>query len=1547
MATRFPLFRMQEQSTQCICCILLRYLQMGTKNRATGSTDMNAKSSRSHAIFSVTLRQEKWVQSGPPKPSASTSSMHGTSRHPSPTPTSTRSSMISSRLSRRSSNLNVRTMAGKLESKGQNDTEEGKWVVYNSKFHFVDLAGSERLKRTAAEGDRRKEGININAGLLALGNVISALSDPSKRSTHIPYRDSKLTRLLQDSLGGNATTLMIACISPAEANLVETVNTLKYAHRARNIKNKVERNETEEWMTNDNPDFLRGLINKLKAEIRVLKSGPEILPAKHPLAHNISSSTASSDSEHHPISTCASSSATTNITVPDTNDVVESQALVADLRRQIEELHNELTVTRERNQLVEKELSNMRHSKSGTTPAADMDFQHLVEPVIEEYEKSISALESQLAMARAALAHSDQALSEQAAKLGQYEVMRQNEASELADLKARLAKALEREQTSDNYISELESKLAKSVEDAMRDQAVLQDLKQKILKFKETDESTERYIGELETRLASSEDERDQLMQMLEQAQQRLVEQERQLEKIKRRLSMAEADPTQRLLLEDLDQSQARCRELERELNSLKDSIAARPRTSSPPSRRGSSTTSAATEEREPVESASRLWEEAELEPYEVAPEQECLGTSLSFQELRDEIARKTSEVLMLEDTVAKLKTDTDTAIQNLELQVREKTAQVNELELRLQEIEAMRTEWADCRDEQVREIERLEQCLEQAKHDYAASQAELSAQREANTQLRHEYEEKLSRLQSDKETLTLANETQIREARNHCVELEKRWLEQEKGMQMTLRLRLEDLEKATLDVRTLLEVQAKQDAIIQSLETKIANMEGLVKNLHQQVEERDREIVRLREANDKNIAWATELQSKVKQIVTEADLVGKEKKQLDMVISVFEESLHRQSAELDRNLSLLKRLENQRLITAQEMEQKDCLIQSLELQKAELQASLDSLRNAARTEEKDQLGTSIENTDDKRQEKIDELEDLLRKERKERQDSDEQLADVNCQLQKVQMDLEKHIRRIQELEKMVENQRTFMKEQDTSGMIAKLQEELKALQQSKSKEYQDLTRQLEKTTLELQQATLLNQDQKHVIESLESSLQTMQARLEEAVASHAQKAEQIQALQEQLAKRRRLTNETLISRDSGLPDEKRMSDLLKRVEELEKENQILSSSRSSRELVENSMRSKSTETLESFDDRSVLLDKLAQLSNENAQLSLQVHDLEARMVLQHSQLTLENKNLELEVMKLSAANTRLEKEMEQALPRSHSNNSSNNLASNRDSILFSSPPHTPRVSSPTPPPGSGNLLHQKLQRDFSTSNLTKIQKSGSTRSVHGNNEYTDDVNPKRASANVIRVTPAVITRSRAHSASTHLPPPTAPPSNPLPPIPSSQPCTGAPTSSATASPTMSPPRSISTPMLQRQSSSSSTISDMLSSDGNFTSEQYEKIIRSLQRKAQVADNDVRAHQEVISKLEAQLTRSENAVRDVKRQLETLNREKQTYIMEIENLRSQVSQGQSGMEDDERKRLQEELEQERRLKEKAEKARYILERRMEELMTKRNKFMCF
>ncbi|KAG5154350.1 hypothetical protein JHK82_012319 [Glycine max] len=190
------------------------YLEQGSLSRATGSTNMNNQSSRSHAIFTITLQQMRKLHSGSPINDSS-------------------------------------------------DEDMGEEYL-SAKLHLVDLAGSERAKRTGSDGVRLKEGIHINKGLLALGNVISALGDEKKRKegVHVPYRDSKLTRLLQDSLGGNSKTVMIACISPADINAEETLNTLKYANRARNIQNKPVVNQ----------DFISNEMQQLRQQLKYLQA---------------------------------------------------------------------------------------------------------------------------------------------------------------------------------------------------------------------------------------------------------------------------------------------------------------------------------------------------------------------------------------------------------------------------------------------------------------------------------------------------------------------------------------------------------------------------------------------------------------------------------------------------------------------------------------------------------------------------------------------------------------------------------------------------------------------------------------------------------------------------------------------------------------------------------------------------------------------------------------------------------------------------------------------------------------------------------------------------------------------------------------------------------------------------------------------------------------------------------------------------------------------------------------------------------------------------
>ncbi|RLN20396.1 hypothetical protein BBI17_008318 [Phytophthora kernoviae] len=182
---------------------------------------MNERSSRSHAVYTVKIVQKLSTQE---------------------------SKDTSDRSNNQSAGENRRGKAGfdpnSNGGHGAGETPEVDAVIV-SKLTFVDLAGSERLKKTHAEGERMKEGIQINVGLFALGNVINALGDEKRRAAsqvHVPYRSSKLTRLLQDALGGNSRTLFIACVSPAESNANETINTLQYANRAKNIQNKAIKN---------------------------------------------------------------------------------------------------------------------------------------------------------------------------------------------------------------------------------------------------------------------------------------------------------------------------------------------------------------------------------------------------------------------------------------------------------------------------------------------------------------------------------------------------------------------------------------------------------------------------------------------------------------------------------------------------------------------------------------------------------------------------------------------------------------------------------------------------------------------------------------------------------------------------------------------------------------------------------------------------------------------------------------------------------------------------------------------------------------------------------------------------------------------------------------------------------------------------------------------------------------------------------------------------------------------------------------------------------
>ena len=212
---------------------------MGEKNRATESTKMNAHSSRSHAI--LILRIE-------------------------------------------------RSIKVTAKTKVKNIKQASDRIITSSHLYLVDLAGSERVKKTGATSMRLEEAKKINVSLLALGNVISALSDP--KSTHISYRDSKLTRLLQESLGGNAKTSLIVTVSPSTYNTEETISSLFFALRAMKVQNKPIINKTVDYQAlcvklqedldklNDEYGKLKIEYEKVVTELESIKKGEKYLEIK-------------------------------------------------------------------------------------------------------------------------------------------------------------------------------------------------------------------------------------------------------------------------------------------------------------------------------------------------------------------------------------------------------------------------------------------------------------------------------------------------------------------------------------------------------------------------------------------------------------------------------------------------------------------------------------------------------------------------------------------------------------------------------------------------------------------------------------------------------------------------------------------------------------------------------------------------------------------------------------------------------------------------------------------------------------------------------------------------------------------------------------------------------------------------------------------------------------------------------------------------------------------------------------------------------------------
>ena len=438
---------------------LLGALNFGSSVRQTDSTVINAKSSRSHAIFSLNLVQRK-----------------------------NKAHQLSAQEKRYS--MPIEALSG-----------TDSWVTIDSKLHFVDLAGSERLKNTQASGDRAREGISINAGLASLGKVISQLSS-RQAGSHVSYRDSKLTRLLQDSLGGNAITYMIACVTPAEFHLSETLNTVQYAQRARAIQSKPQIQQTSDDSDKQAAiDRLRAEVSFLRDQIRNTERGDR------------------------------------RATIP--QDKAERQSEVEiELQNHLLDVQESYTALSQRHAKLITEITRARDDQSGETPILShtigdsaverlkrsKSFAEAVEQVVLQNEETIHSLEASLSKTRSTLATTESSLMEKETKCAYIETVNQQ-------LQNRLQKLADRESSTENYLHDLEAKLDGHSSGEEKSSSVISELRKEITRIRENEASCEDYISTLEERLAES----DQDMELMQREVERLehvVERQRSLGKL-------------------------------------------------------------------------------------------------------------------------------------------------------------------------------------------------------------------------------------------------------------------------------------------------------------------------------------------------------------------------------------------------------------------------------------------------------------------------------------------------------------------------------------------------------------------------------------------------------------------------------------------------------------------------------------------------------------------------------------------------------------------------------------------------------------------------------------------------------------------------------------------------------------------------------------------------------------------------------------------------------------------------------------------------------
>lgn len=328
--------------------------------------------------------------------------------------------------------------------------------------------------------------------------------------------------------------MMVACVSPTEFNLNETLSTLKYANRARNIKNRAEVNAVEVgW---DDVEYLQRTILQLRGELGSVRSGEGaggIGLGMGPIAEEGSRRSADGGSR-------------------------ELQDRYSDLTQKYAQLTAELATAK------------LATSSTSSSSLSRDEFAKAVEPIVEEYEKSLSALESQLSLTKAALGHSEDEMYELEARIE--EDTRAAEAREalVGELKTRVVKLAEREATTEAYVRDLEAKLKDHADLDETHGSAVSDLRKELTRNREQAETTEQYVRELEARLARSDETAANLRRQIDVLERDIERREEAYHELEGRLSLLDTSGEHKLLLAEIDERGRRVLDLERSVDELR-----------------------------------------------------------------------------------------------------------------------------------------------------------------------------------------------------------------------------------------------------------------------------------------------------------------------------------------------------------------------------------------------------------------------------------------------------------------------------------------------------------------------------------------------------------------------------------------------------------------------------------------------------------------------------------------------------------------------------------------------------------------------------------------------------------------------------------------------------------------------------------------------------------------------------------------------------------------------------------------------------------------